>query len=1805
MSTRAAVLQQKKDAFTHVMNTVLGFKDDQPMMKAMEELVYNEIDDIATMTQTEIMELEYDSDGQGTMKKVPMKARKLLLHVLWWRDMEAATRASRQVGAEDWLNLTEDRFQTFRDAEAANMARSGTTRVPVTTTSSGTTGTGAVTGREVDNFRKLHKRDPGAYTVFNGDRRYWFRAKRNWKSNASNDGINALLNESYSVPAEGTQARDLYDAQNQYLYNVLQTCVKGGQALVHVRENEDSCDGRETYLAMISFYERKANLSLIKTQCMEELATLRLTRNFPGGPLKFFQQFQNVYLDLENAGKTIVSDDEKIAQLNAALVDPRFSTVRETVETMSLQTGTPVDYSNYLQSLINHAENLSSQAARMKRVAAAEKKKPAQKDRPQRDPDAWRTDKTAYVPLDKWNELTPQEQAARRKAKAEKKRLRRVNATDSSSQMTTSTTPPASEVGTDGTTVASGVTQQTGAPASDGGQQPTFAQIMRTQRLPPGTYTNEDGRTFTINALKTVRISNLDAAADAGAMLIDGGSNSGLAGTNMRLLEQLDEKVNVVGASDCVENGMQNLPVGTYAATLTSALGVRCVGVFPKMIGYGKGKSILSKSQCEAFGFEIYDKARRRGGKQKIVSPDGYVFKMRYKDALMWLDVEYPTDEELDSLPRVYFGSEVWDPDHENDDTDDEAWYDTNDDPDEMNDEEFFDSRDGWFATEEALANPHERTLAATASVKPKIKKKAVDYEKLRPFFAWKPVEVVRKTLQATTQLATNVVRLPLRRHYKSRFPALRVRRLDEDVATDTFFSNTKALDGSTCAQLFVGRKSMLTDIFGMKTESQMPGALMDFIRKWGAGTGLFSDNAKSETSRAVRDILRTYNMRDLQSEPHQQNQNPAERRIQEVKATTNILLDRSGAPESCWLLCMTFVVYMLNRLAHDTLGGRTPLEAAFGVTPDVSVLLVFYWYQRVYYYMPDAKFPKSKERLGRIVGIAENVGDALTFLVLTDDTNQVIARSVLRPADDDANPNKRSSTDGGGETESKSTVFSASDPIDPSVLKLPNIRPEDLIGKTFLRQREVDGARHRAEVLKRIKDVDDGIEQFLVSFGDGQREEIMTYNAVIDQLKKQARIEQEHGEDELFYSFRSIEGHRQNPARKTWEIRVLWEDKTETWEPLAEFWRSDPITVAVYAKEHGLLDTPGWKRLKPYVKNNKKVNRMTKQAILSSMRHAARYKFGVQVPATPREAMELDKKNGNTLWKDAIKKELDQLNEYKTFSSRGKGTRVPNDYQLIKVHFVSDVKHDLRHKARLVAGGHLTTVPKDTTYSSVASLRSMRLMMFIAELNGLELNAGDVGNAYLEAYTKEKVCFYAGPEFGELEGHLLVIVKALYGLKTSGARYYERSAETLYGLGFVPSKADKDVWMKDCGDHYEYICTWVDDLLHAGKRGTGFFDDLKELGFKLKGVGTPTYHLGGDLKRVEVPEKMLTWGATTYVNKMLGQYKQLFGVDVPKREVHAPLEPGDHPEVDESPLLEGKMVSVYLTMIGAMQWAVALGRIDIYCATMTMARFRSAPRQGHLDRLKRVYSYLRNYKKTAIKFNTEVPDYARFKTKNQEWGHIYHPCEEAIPDDMPKAYGKPVRITTFVDANLLHDKVTGRSATGIIHLVNKTPIDWYSKRQNTVETATYGSEFVAARIAVDQIVDLRYSLRMLGVPIDGPAWLFGDNLSVVNSSTIPSGQLKKRHNILSYHRVREAQAAKIVNFVHIDGKYNPADVLTKHMSSREWYELMKPLIFWRSREDEKQEKTGQTHRREGSVTGESRLVTEESRNRRTEGTSG
>jgi hypothetical protein len=166
---------------------------------------------------------------------------------------------------------------------------------------------------------------------------------------------------------------------------------------------------------------------------------------------------------------------------------------------------------------------------------------------------------------------------------------------------------------------------------------------------------------------------------------------------------------------------------------------------------------------------------------------------------------------------------------------------------------------------------------------------------------------------------------------------------------------------------------------------------------------------------------------------------------------------------------------------------------------------------------------------------------------------------------------------------------------------------------------------------------------------------------------------------------------------------------------------------------------------------------------------------------------------------------------------------------------------------------------------------------------------------------------------------------------------------------------------------------------------------------------------------------------------------------------------------------------------------------------------------------------------------------------------------KEIIPTDIPEPKGKYVTLSHYFDANLNHDMVTGRSVTAILDFLNQTLMDWYSKKQATVETATFGSEFITARTTIDQIVDLRTTLHYLGIPIREKSYVFGDNKTVIDASLTPHAKLHKRHNC-----VREAVASKYVMIFHLPGEYNPADILSKHWAYASVWQTMNTLLFAR-----------------------------------------
>ena len=652
----------------------------------------------------------------------------------------------------------------------------------------------------------------------------------------------------------------------------------------------------------------------------------------------------------------------------------------------------------------------------------------------------------------------------------------------------------------------------------------------------------------------------------------------------------------------------------------------------------------------------------------------------------------------------------------------------------------------------------------------------------------------------------------------------------------------------------------------------------------------------------------------------------------------------------------------------------------------------------------------------------------------------------------------------------------------------------------------------------------------------------------------------------------------------KGWDLKVQWADGTANWVPLRDMKEANPLEVAEFAVRSNIADEPAfawW--VNPTLKRRNKIIKQVRHRLVKK-----NYKFGIKVPNSVEEALQLDKDNGNGLWKAAIEKELGNVRV--AFKLLEEGERLPVGSKEIPYHIIFDVKLDLTRKARLVAGGHKNkNVPTFSTFSTVASRDSVRLIFLIAALNELNLLSADIGNAYLNAKCRERVHVRCGSElFGqEHTGKLAVICRALYGLKTSGASWRQHLANEIRNLGFINTKGDPDVYRRKASGptgnpYYEYMLVYVDDIICISHNPKMWMDSLQAT-YRLREVGPPNKFLGSEIKRWHYIDSQghsrECWalGSETYVQeacKVAEKQMKVHDLQYPSTRRHGSNSPFSsssyRPELDATQFCEDTLITVYQNMIGVLRWVVELGRIDIQHEVSLLSQYLVQPRQGHLAQACNIFRYLKKrYSKGYIVMDptmwdinwTGGPDEVHPRVKAQYMTELYPDATQNLPYDMPEPLGHAVNITCFVDADHAGNKVTRRSHTGIIIFVNSAPIMWYSKRQNTVESSTFGSEIVAMKQATDMVEALLYKLRMFGIPIEAETRVLCDNESVVKVGTNPEARLTKKHNSIAFHRIRECVASKMILIYHEKGESNLADLLTKVLPVERRTQLLKGIM--------------------------------------------
>ena len=275
------------------------------------------------------------------------------------------------------------------------------------------------------------------------------------------------------------------------------------------------------------------------------------------------------------------------------------------------------------------------------------------------------------------------------------------------------------------------------------------------------------------------------------------------------------------------------------------------------------------------------------------------------------------------------------------------------------------------------------------------------------PYFGCQSEQDIEKTYKVTSHLGATVPQHDyIKKHFKSRNPVFNIPWRNEPVATDTVFSDTPTInDGSTMAQFFAGKDTLLCDAYGIKSQKLFINTLYDNIKTRGAMDSIVTEGGKNGISKKVTDLIRSLFIKQYESEPYDQHQNKAEQHYGVAKRyNINTLINVTGASAHCWLLCRVYVCVLLNVTASPALDGITLIQAVTGQVPDISHFLCFPFWEPVYYMVdengPDHKvLSQSNEKRGHWAGFAYNKGDQFTWKILTDETQQIITRSAVTKA--------------------------------------------------------------------------------------------------------------------------------------------------------------------------------------------------------------------------------------------------------------------------------------------------------------------------------------------------------------------------------------------------------------------------------------------------------------------------------------------------------------------------------------------------------------------------------------------------------------------------------------------------------------------------------------------------------------------------------------------------------------------------------------------------------------------------------------
>ena len=735
-------------------------------------------------------------------------------------------------------------------------------------------------------------------------------------------------------------------------------------------------------------------------------------------------------------------------------------------------------------------------------------------------------------------------------------------------------------------------------------------------------------------------------------------------------------------------------------------------------------------------------------------------------------------------------------------------------------------------------------------------------------------VDEAKRTLDITSQDKVHTDNPKLSRNYGTNDRMLRYKRVKEYFFMDTFFATKKAgksTRGNTCCQLFVTDKGFV-HVIPMRSKGDVLAATKEFAKEIGAPDAIISDSAREQKSWPLRKFLNEIGTTLRLLEEGTPWANKAELYIGIIKEAVRKDMRESDCPLPLWDYCAERRARINNLVAKDrfNLRGSNAHTVLTGEEGDISNICRYGWYEWCYYREKTARFPFNTEVLGRVLGPAKGQGNEMAQWILKANGNVVPHRSI-RPlkVEELHSPVEKKKRDifdalitrklGTSVNPPKETLREESweeagdDDEDPRVT--PEIEDSVDTNGNLLDQQPAYDKLINAEVMLQLGEELQTAKVVQRSLGPdgrtaGEYDDNPILNSVVYDVEFPDGTIREYAAniiaenmltqvDSEGFSLTMMEGiidYRKDAAtavskddqwvvtrrgqkrrRKTtcgWKLLVQWKDGTESWIHLKDLKESHPVEVAEFAKARGTSDEPAFVWWVPYTLKKRDV-------ILSAVKSRickTTHKYGIEIPNSVEHAYQIDAKNGNTFWRDAIKKEMTNVGI--AFEVLEEGLSAPPGWHKVTGHLVFDVKMDFTRKARWVLDGHKTPDPVGSTYAGVVSRESVRIAFTYAALNGLDVFAADIQNAYLQAPSSQKDYIVCGIEFGlENVGKVALIHRALYGGKAAGRDFRNHLRSCMHHLDFVSCPADPDVWMRpakkaDGSKYYEYILLYTDDAL-------------------------------------------------------------------------------------------------------------------------------------------------------------------------------------------------------------------------------------------------------------------------------------------------------------------------------------------------------------------------------------------------------